>query len=573
MHIKKTLTLVLILSVAFLSVAQNIALQKTVTVSSVENNSLNGNLAVDGNTSTRWGSGYSDPQTLTVDLNAVYAVNRVVIKWEASYGTHYQIQLSTDEQQWITVANITNGNGNTDELNFGAQNARYVRMYGTQRTTIGNAQYGYSIYEFEVYGEAAADDASLASIVVNGTDLASFSSDQYSYEYTLQPGNTAIPSVTATPTNTNATYTITNTQTIPGTTTITVTSADGTKTKTYSIAFQQSAYSLVWSDEFDYAGAVDASKWFHQTYPPNNGSWFNNEEQHYTNQLSNSSVDNGTLKITAIKESYEDPSTGSTKQYTSARLNSKYAFKYGRVEVRAKLPPAQGTWPAIWTLGKNISETGAYWQTQGYGDTSWPFCGEIDIMEQDTNKSKTSGAFHFPDTSGNHTYTYDTIDVSDTGNTWHVYAMEWTAESISLMVDGVVFHSLNNSQNPCFDNEHFILLNIAMGGGLGGTIPASFTSSIMEIDYVRVYQIQPLALGPLEKSTINLYPNPAKDMLLIAAPRVDNIHVQAYDLHGKLLLKRKVNNSLIDVSSFNAGVYLFELRLDDTLVVKKVIIN
>lgn len=573
MHIKKTLTLVLILSVAFLSVAQNIALQKTVTVSSVENNSLNGNLAVDGNTSTRWGSGYSDPQTLTVDLNAVYAVNRVVIKWEASYGTHYQIQLSTDEQQWITVANITNGNGNTDELNFGAQNARYVRMYGTQRTTIGNAQYGYSIYEFEVYGEAAADDASLASIVVNGTDLASFSSDQYSYEYTLQPGNTAIPSVTATPTNTNATYTITNTQTIPGTTTITVTSADGTKTKTYSIAFQQSAYSLVWSDEFDYAGAVDASKWFHQTYPPNNGSWFNNEEQHYTNQLSNSSVDNGTLKITAIKESYEDPSTGSTKQYTSARLNSKYAFKYGRVEVRAKLPPAQGTWPAIWTLGKNISETGAYWQTQGYGDTSWPFCGEIDIMEQDTNKSKTSGAFHFPDTSGNHTYTYDTIDVSDTGNTWHVYAMEWTAESISLMVDGVVFHSLNNSQNPYFDNEHFILLNIAMGGGLGGTIPASFTSSIMEIDYVRVYQIQPLALGPLEKSTINLYPNPAKDMLLIAAPRVDNIHVQAYDLHGKLLLKRKVNNSLIDVSSFNAGVYLFELRLDDTLVVKKVIIN
>ena len=573
MHIKKTLTLVLILSVAFLSVAQNIALQKTVTVSSVENNSLNGNLAVDGNTSTRWGSGYSDPQTLTVDLNAVYAVNRVVIKWEASYGTHYQIQLSTDEQQWITVANITNGNGNTDDLNFGAQNARYVRMYGTQRTTIGNAQYGYSIYEFEVYGEAAADDASLASIVVNGTDLASFSSDQYSYEYTLQPGNTAIPSVTATPTNTNATYTITNTQTIPGTTTITVTSADGTKTKTYSIAFQQSAYSLVWSDEFDYAGAVDASKWFHQTYPPNNGSWFNNEEQHYTNQLSNSSVDNGTLKITAIKESYEDPSTGSTKQYTSARLNSKYAFKYGRVEVRAKLPPVQGTWPAIWTLGKNISETGAYWQTQGYGDTSWPFCGEIDIMEQDTNKSKTSGAFHFPDTSGNHTYTYDTIDVSDTGNTWHVYAMEWTAESISLMVDGVVFHSLNNSQNPYFDNEHFILLNIAMGGGLGGTIPASFTSSIMEIDYVRVYQIQPLALGPLEKSTINLYPNPAKDMLLIAAPRVDNIHVQAYDLHGKLLLKRKVNNSLIDVSSFNAGVYLFELRLDDTLVVKKVIIN
>ena len=329
---------------------------------------------------------------------------------------------------------------------------------------------------------------------------------------------------------------------------------------------------LVWADEFNGTGGVDTSKWWHQTVLPNAGqSWWNGEIQHYTDRDTNSYQQNGALYLTALKESYTDQNV--TKDYTSARLNSKFAFTYGRVEVRAQLPAGVGTWPAIWTLGKNISETGAYWQTQGYGDTSWPFCGEIDIMEQDTNKSKTSGAFHFPDTSGNHTYTYDTIDVSDTGNTWHVYAMEWTAESINLMVDDVVFHSLNNSQNPYFDNEHFILLNIAMGGGLGGTIPASFTSSIMEIDYVRVYQIQPLALETLEKSTINLYPNPAQDMLLITAPDVDNIHVQAYDLQGKLLLKRKVNNSLIDVSSLNAGVYLFELRLDDTLVVKKVIIN
>ena len=137
----------------------------------------------------------------------------------------------------------------------------------------------------------------------------------------------------------------------------------------------------MWNDEFDYTGAPNSSKWHHQTYPPGGSSWFNGEEQHYTARIENSYVSNGSLKIEAIKEPYRDPTSGSTKQYTAARLNSKYAFKYGRMEVKAKLPAAQGTWPAIWTLGKNISENGAYWQTQGYGDTAWPACGEIDIME------------------------------------------------------------------------------------------------------------------------------------------------------------------------------------------------
>jgi beta-glucanase (GH16 family) len=121
--------------------------------------------------------------------------------------------------------------------------------------------------------------------------------------------------------------------------------------------------------------------------------------------LANSYVSDGTLKIVAIKENYQNPATGSVKPYTAARLNSKYAFRYGRMEVRAKLPNEQGTWPAFWTLGKNISEQGAYWQTQGYGDTVWPACGEIDIMEQSIDKSSTSGAFHFPNAQGSHTFT------------------------------------------------------------------------------------------------------------------------------------------------------------------------
>ena len=187
---------------------------------------------------------------------------------------------------------------------------------------------------------------------------------------------------------------------------------------------------------------VDDTKWFHQTYPANGGQgWFNNEEQHYTDRLDNSYVSDGTLKIKAIKETYSNPQTGSSQNYTSARLNSKFAFTYGKVEVRAKLPSELGTWPAIWTLGQNISEQGAYWQTQGYGTAGWPACGEIDIMEQDSNKSITSGAFHFGPDYTQHQFTTDHISVTDTENTLHVYSMIWTDEGISLMVDGVEFHN------------------------------------------------------------------------------------------------------------------------------------
>jgi beta-glucanase (GH16 family) len=113
---------------------------------------------------------------------------------------------------------------------------------------------------------------------------------------------------------------------------------------------------LVWSDEFDKNGSVDANNWFHQTQLPVGGSWFNNEVQHYTDRIENSSVNSGFLKIVAIKENYTNQ--GVTKAYTSARLNSKFSFKYGRVDVRAKIPVDQGTWPAIWMLGKNTNEDG-----------------------------------------------------------------------------------------------------------------------------------------------------------------------------------------------------------------------
>jgi beta-glucanase (GH16 family) len=554
--------------------AQNIALQKSITTSSIRDNNQ-GAFAVDGNQSSRWESDFSDPQFIIVDLATTYALNRVEIDWEAAYATQYQIQLSNDKQQWTTASSITSGNGGTDVFNLNGQNARYIRMYGTQRTTIRNVQYGYSIFEFEVYGEAATNNASLSSILINGNAFTAFSSNQYNYDYLLQPGVSSVPIVSVTTANSNANYTITNAQFLPGTTTINVTSADGSTTQTYIINFKESAYNLMWNDEFDYTGAPNSSKWHHQTYPPVGSSWFNGELQHYTARIENSYVNNGSLKIKAIRESYRDPTSGSTKQYTAARLNSKYAFKYGRVEVRAKLPAAQGTWPAIWTLGKNISENGAYWQTQGYGDTTWPTCGEIDIMEQDSNKSITSGAFHFPDSNGNHTYTFNYLSVSNTDSSWHVYAMDWSAETIELSVDGTVFHTLNNAQNPYFDNEHFILLNIAMGGQLGGTISDDFISDIMEIDYVRVYELQPLSSAVIDNQNveISIYPNPSAGQFYVETPNVIN-KIVVYDLTGRILSKYNPFRTKESVSiQQSPGVYLVKMTGDNFEKVNKVIIN
>ncbi|WP_372945662.1 family 16 glycosylhydrolase [Muriicola sp.] len=245
---------------------------------------------------------------------------------------------------------------------------------------------------------------------------------------------------------------------------------------------------LVFADEFEYDGTPDPDKWHHQVIPIINGTdWANGEVQHYTARIENSYVSSGTLKIKAIKENYTYNNV--TKSYTSARLNSKFAFKYGRVEVRAKLPAEAGTWPAIWTLGANIDEVGNYFDNQ-YGSVGWPACGEIDIMEQrGWDKTTTIGYFHWGDTfTGEYKNEGGDLAVPNTAEEYHVYTVEWDETSMHVMVDEVTVYELSNTADKPFDNEHYILLNIAMGGNLGGNIPGDFTESIMEIDYVRVYQ-------------------------------------------------------------------------------------
>jgi beta-glucanase (GH16 family) len=250
---------------------------------------------------------------------------------------------------------------------------------------------------------------------------------------------------------------------------------------------------LVWSDEFNTNGPVNSTNWFHQTQLPAGGNWFNGEVQHYTNRIENSYVDNGSLKIVAKKESYTNQSV--TKQYTSARLNSKFAYLYGRVDIKAKIPKDAGTWPALWLLGKNVNEDGAYFDNLGYGTTSWPACGEIDILEYGITRSKPDNyiqsAMHTPSSFGNTVDIGGVVVGDNIANNYHVYSMNWSPNQISFLVDGVEYWTYNpavkNANTWPFDKEQYFLLNIAMGG-IAGPIDPSFSQTAMDIDYIRVYQ-------------------------------------------------------------------------------------
>ena len=228
---------------------------------------------------------------------------------------------------------------------------------------------------------------------------------------------------------------------------------------------------LVWADEFNVDGAPCSKNWTYDIGVGSNG-WGNNESQYYTYRSKNVVVENGVLKIHAMKEDY----CGSN--YTSARLKSQgiFDFKYGKVVVRAKLPSGGGTWPAIWMLGSNISDVG------------WPACGEIDIMEHVGNRQNTVfSTLHYPNNSGGKGVGKSTL-VKNVSSEFHIYELRWTASSLRFFVDRKEYNNISNSSSIPFNHNFFMILNVAMGGGFGGKIDPNFTKSTMEIDYIRVYR-------------------------------------------------------------------------------------
>ncbi|HSP83240.1 MAG TPA: family 16 glycosylhydrolase, partial [Gillisia sp.] len=225
---------------------------------------------------------------------------------------------------------------------------------------------------------------------------------------------------------------------------------------------------LIWEQDFNTSGALDAAVWNFET--GNNNGWGNEEKQYYT--ANNAVVEDGNLVITAKAES------NNGFDYTSSRVTTqeKFEFKYGRVEVRAKLPEGGGTWPAIWMLGSDFNEVG------------WPATGEIDIMEHKGNEpNKIHGTLHYPGRSGGDA-DGGTTTITNASSDFHIYTLEWSPERILFLVDGEVFHTFANNSTTAFNKEFFLILNVAMGGTFGGTIDPDFSESSMEVDYIKVYQ-------------------------------------------------------------------------------------
>ena len=340
---------------------------------------------------------------------------------------------------------------------------------------------------------------------------------------------------------------------------------------------------LIWSDEFDGEGAIDSSKWHHQTLLPNGSSWYNNEIQHYTDRIDNSNISNGVLNIVGKKEVYN--SQGVTKQYTSARLNSKFAFQYGKIEIRAKLPSGIGTWPAIWTLGKNINENGAYWYNQGYGTTSWPACGEIDIMEHwGYNQNYVQSATHTPSSYGG-TVNIGGQVIPTASSEFHTYTLLWYPDKLIFSVDGNIHYiykpiELNNDTWP-FNEEQYLLLNFA----ILPDIDPNFVVDALEVEYVRVYQSAPLSINEIDNSSsfrlINT-PNPAKNYTIISYNLPDNADVKLYihNVNGQLiqtLIEEKQTAGQYQIKwnldNLLSGIYFYTLKTENNIMTKKCIVN
>lgn len=234
----------------------------------------------------------------------------------------------------------------------------------------------------------------------------------------------------------------------------------------------------VWSDEFDYSGLPDSSRWGFDT---GGHGWGNNELQYYTYaDTNNAVVRDGNLVITARKQAKD------SNNYTSARMISRLKgdWLYGRIEVRAKLPAGRGIWPAIWMLPTD-------WE---YGD--WPASGEIDIMENvGYMPDSVFGSVHTK--SFNHvigTQKTKGLFLNDLHIAFHVYAVDWDKDKVAFLVDDKEFFSFSNTGKGFnewpFDKRFHLLLNVAVGGNWGGHmgVDSTINSAAMMVDYVRVYQ-------------------------------------------------------------------------------------
>lgn len=261
-------------------------------------------------------------------------------------------------------------------------------------------------------------------------------------------------------------------------------------------------WNLVWSEEFN-GSSLDKTKWQYQI---GNGfwngdtwisGWGNNESEYYTDREKNVAVKDGKLIITAQNDNFDGEAGGKKVNfpYTSGKIYTKdlYAKKYGRIEFRAKLPRGKGLWPALWLLP----------QKDIYG--GWAASGEIDVVEGwGSNDKKLAGTLHYGETWPKNTHTGKEYVFKNSSVTeFHDYVLEWLPGEIKWYVDGELYQVQNNwyakhnneamsyTYPAPFDQEFYIILNLAVGGWFDGDINESTKfPATMEVDYVRVYDLE-----------------------------------------------------------------------------------
>ena len=246
-------------------------------------------------------------------------------------------------------------------------------------------------------------------------------------------------------------------------------------------------WELLCSDEFN-DEELDLTKWNKLNWKP---GWVNNELQAYTDRDTNIFLENGHLVLQGnIEPGYSGTDyvgNNYVADYTSGRVNTddKFSTTYGRFDIKAKLPAGKGSWPAIWMLGESISSIG------------WPQCGEIDIMEHvGYDQGLVHGSIHTQDY--NHMYGTQKSGskyVDDVTDAFHVYSLEWSPFYLRYLIDNEPFFFVYNDSNGDFgkwpfNDPHYLILNLAIGGDWGGVqgVSASAFPMKMYIDYVRVYK-------------------------------------------------------------------------------------
>lgn len=267
-------------------------------------------------------------------------------------------------------------------------------------------------------------------------------------------------------------------------------------------ALAQQRRVLVWNDEFNYKGLPDTTKWVYEE-----GFVRNQEPQYYTiKRPANCRVDSGMLIIEARKEAFagKDNEQPAAADYTSASITTegKASWKYGRIEIRAKVPPGNGSWPAIWLLGESHKAVG------------WPACGEVDIMEYlGRDPGKVYGTVHYADSLGKITHEGKSPVVGDPADGFHVYALQWYPDRLEFYYDSLkyfVFDLGKSNQGKDKENVYrqkfYLLLNLALGhpGSWAGPIDDTKLPMRYCIDYARVYQYKEVPALPSPDSTIRV---------------------------------------------------------------------